>query len=190
MGTINPQIPTSGQPNSSEDLKIISGMGTIRDAINGNLDDDNIAVGADINGNKLLDGSVDTDQLADASVTLAKLATTLKSGNIALGSYQDKDSTATLSTPNTTICSVSSVAPGIYLLVGAGKNTGSPSIAITSGTGSVTSQEFIEVEGGGSNFMYQVQCIAVVLTTATIVYRATATAGNSAAITLFGIASS
>jgi hypothetical protein len=58
MGTINPQLPVVGQPNTTEDPKIISAINTIADAINGELDNSNIADDADINGNKLLVGSV------------------------------------------------------------------------------------------------------------------------------------
>ena len=45
----------------------------IRDVVNGDLDDGNIATGADIDGAKLLAASVDTTQLAADAVTGAKI---------------------------------------------------------------------------------------------------------------------
>lgn len=45
MGTINPAIPTIGDPNSTEDPDVRSALVTIRDAINGALDTDNVATG-------------------------------------------------------------------------------------------------------------------------------------------------
>jgi len=43
MGTIAIQIPTVGNPNSTEDPKIASGLTTIQTVINGNLDSSNLA---------------------------------------------------------------------------------------------------------------------------------------------------
>lgn len=67
MGTINPSIPTIGQPNSTEDADIRDGMVTIRDEINGNLDNDNIKAAANIAGSKLATNSVAPSKLSNAT---------------------------------------------------------------------------------------------------------------------------
>jgi dihydroxyacetone kinase DhaKLM complex PTS-EIIA-like component DhaM len=127
MGTINPQVPTVGQPNSTEDPKIASAITTIRDAINGELDDDNIAASADINGSKLLNASVATAKIADDAVTAAKIATgvvgstelaalSVLSGKIPLTFQSNKGSDST--TAGAAVrSSVASVLPGTYLVV-------------------------------------------------------------------------
>lgn len=67
MGTINPAIPTVGQPNSTEDVDIRNGMITIRDEINGNLDNDNIKNAANIAGSKLAANSVAPSKLTNGT---------------------------------------------------------------------------------------------------------------------------
>jgi len=67
MGTINPAIPTIGQPNSTEDADIRNGMITIRDEINGNLDNDNIKSAANILGSKLATNSVAPSKLTNGT---------------------------------------------------------------------------------------------------------------------------
>lgn len=67
MGTINPSIPTVGQPNSTEDVDIRDGMTTIRDEINGNLDNANIKNAANIAGSKLADNSVAPSKLSNGT---------------------------------------------------------------------------------------------------------------------------
>jgi len=67
MGTINPAIPTIGQPNSTEDSDVRSGMITIRDEINGNLDNDNIKTAANIAGSKLAANSVAASKIVNAT---------------------------------------------------------------------------------------------------------------------------
>lgn len=67
MGTINPSIPTVGQPNSTEDVDIRDGMTTIRDEINGNLDNANIKNAANIAGSKLADNSVAPSKLTNGT---------------------------------------------------------------------------------------------------------------------------
>jgi hypothetical protein len=73
MALINPQVPVIGQPNSTEEPKITSAINTITTAVNGNLDNANIKTGANINGSKLLDGSVTAAQLANDAVTSDKV---------------------------------------------------------------------------------------------------------------------
>jgi hypothetical protein len=75
MATINPQIPVVGEPNDTEDPKITSALGTIRDAINGGLDNANIADNAAILGSKLANTSIPTGKLENNSVTNDKIAT-------------------------------------------------------------------------------------------------------------------
>jgi microcystin-dependent protein len=43
MGLISPTLPTPGQPNASEDLDVLAALTTIRDAINGGLDRENLS---------------------------------------------------------------------------------------------------------------------------------------------------
>ncbi len=74
MAIIFPPIPSAGLPNSTEDPKIATALGEIRDAINGNLDDTNIAPAANIDGAKLDDLSIPTAKIADLGITLAKMA--------------------------------------------------------------------------------------------------------------------
>ncbi len=53
MGTINPTIPTLGDPNSSEDSDVRSALITIRDAINGELDTNNLSGSASLTDEQL-----------------------------------------------------------------------------------------------------------------------------------------
>lgn len=68
MALINPQIPTIGQPNSTEDQDVANALTTIVATINGGLDTANLAAAAGITG----------AQLAAATVTSAKLAASSK----------------------------------------------------------------------------------------------------------------
>lgn len=74
MGTINPAIPTVGQPNSTEDVDVRDSLTTIRDEINGNLDNANIKSAANIDGSKLASASVNGSKLVDNSVSPAKIS--------------------------------------------------------------------------------------------------------------------
>lgn len=74
MGTINPAIPTIGQPNSTEDVDVRDSLTTIRDEINGNLDNANIKSAANIDGSKLASASVNGSKLVDNSVSPAKIS--------------------------------------------------------------------------------------------------------------------
>lgn len=56
MSTINVSLPSDGQTIDASDVN--SPINTIVAAINGNLDDDNIKSGANINGSKILAGSI------------------------------------------------------------------------------------------------------------------------------------
>lgn len=62
MAQINPSIPIIGNPVSTEEPKVKTAIETIVAAVN-SLDDGNIAAGANINGNKLLNASVDAAKL-------------------------------------------------------------------------------------------------------------------------------
>jgi hypothetical protein len=140
MATINPQIPTVGQPNSTEDAKITSGMTTIRDAINGNLDNDNIISGANINGSKLLDSSIATAKLAADAVTAAKLADlAVLSGNVNFVFQSNTGAEVAAGTTGVVLSSVASVVAGTYLVVGqCATNTAAHTLAIDSSGGAAT----------------------------------------------------
>lgn len=73
MAQVNPDIPVIGNPVATEDPKVKNALEAIVNALNA-IDNANIASNADINGAKLLAGSVNTTQLADAAITAAKIA--------------------------------------------------------------------------------------------------------------------
>ena len=75
MGLINPAIPTVGDNNSTEDPDIRNGMITIRDEINGNIDNANIKAAAQILPAKLQDQTAGKLLLANSSGVIT--ATTL-----------------------------------------------------------------------------------------------------------------
>lgn len=62
MAQINPDIPVIGNPVSTEDPKVKNALETIVAAVN-SLDNANVASNADINGSKLLNGSVSAAKL-------------------------------------------------------------------------------------------------------------------------------
>jgi hypothetical protein len=142
MAEISPQIPEIGQPNNTEDPKIVNALTTITDEINGNLDNDNIASGANINGSKLLAASVDTTQLAasavetakiaDSNVTTAKIAdsnvTTAKIAddavtsaklNMSYTSAEMGSDSSLIGTSESTVLTSDSLGAGTYLMVAA-----------------------------------------------------------------------
>lgn len=82
----------------------------IRDVVNGNIDDGNIATGADIDGAKLLAASVDTTQLASGAVTNAKLdlSVTTATNNSNVASSGNTEETAIVT---------GSIAAGTYLVL-------------------------------------------------------------------------
>jgi hypothetical protein len=147
MGTINPQVPVVGEPNSTEDPKITSAITTIRDAINGDLDNDNIATSANISGSKLADTSIATAKLADDAVTAAKILTgavgstelaalSVLSGKIPFV-FQSGGPTITIATG--VQASVASVLPGTYLVVGqVATNSAAHTLLLSSTGGAAT----------------------------------------------------
>lgn len=132
MGIINPQIPSINSPTETEDPKIVDALTTIRDEINGGLDDSNVDAAADINGSKLLDASVSLDKISNLSTLILgtaqiKLYTGQASGTVSGG----------------VACSIASVPPGIYLVLGQieGGTNGGSSIDTTGGTADVYDQK-------------------------------------------------
>ena len=73
MAQVNPDIPVIGNPVATEDPKVKNALEAIVNALNA-IDNANIASNADINGAKLLAGSINTTQIADAAITSAKIA--------------------------------------------------------------------------------------------------------------------
>lgn len=63
MAQINPSIPIIGDPVSTEEPKVKTALETIVAAVNA-LDNANIASGANINGSKLLDASIQAAKMA------------------------------------------------------------------------------------------------------------------------------
>lgn len=74
MAVIAVSLPSDGTTADVSDYN--TPITTIVNEINGNLDNTNIAASAAIAGTKLASGGVGTTQLADSSVTNAKLSTT------------------------------------------------------------------------------------------------------------------
>lgn len=141
MALIDLTLPTAGLPNSTEDPKVVTALSTIEAAINGDLDDTNIAASADINGNKLLADSVDTTQLADDAVEAAQLAAlAVLSGNINFAFHSNTGTEVVAGTTGLVLASCASVAPGTYLVVGqCSTNNTAHTLAIdTDGTGAAT----------------------------------------------------
>ena len=177
MGTINPQVPVVGLPNSTEEPKITSAINTIATVINGNLDNANINNAANINASKLLDASVATAKLADNSVTNAKMADNsvntaelvdnsvsaaklaalaILSGSIKFAFHSGYGSFDASGVNN--CVTIPSVLPGTYLAIGKyGTTTDchSPDIYIGIGHGSVSQANSInnvsnKMYGGGA----------------------------------------
>jgi hypothetical protein len=219
MGIINPEIPSPGSPNSTEDQKITNGMGTIRDEINGGLDNDNIDAAANIVGSKLLDLSIATAKLADDAVTGAKIATdavtadsivaggvgsaeiaalAVLSGKVKL--YFDKSATGTTAATGVQ-ASLASVPPGTYLVIGQlGTNGGVHTLqfAVGAGAATLTQPSALQTTGeriigsGGSNYGWATHFgRAVVTSTATLQLTATVAAAGTVISNLcvFGIES-
>lgn len=143
MGQIDPDIPVLGQPTTSEDPKIQNALLTIRNEINGELDNTNIRVGADIDGAKIADGTITGQQistganmdgsgLADDTVTAAKL--NLTNDNEVLAS-----DSAAIGASETTVLQTSNMEAGTYL-------------ALCSGTVQVTNNEVAVVRLMGIGF--------------------------------------
>ncbi len=90
MALINPTIPTLGDPNSTEDPDTRNSLITIRDAINGGLDDANMAAAAGIQLSKLQHATSGQLLIANASgvitgTTMSGDATIDNTGAITVG---------------------------------------------------------------------------------------------------------
>lgn len=74
MATISVSLPSDGDTIDVADYN--TPVTTIVNAINGNLDNDNIAAAAAIAGTKLADSAISTAKVADSAITTAKIADT------------------------------------------------------------------------------------------------------------------
>lgn len=72
MGLVYPDLPTVGQPNSTEQPKVRQSLIDLRDTINGAVDTDNLATGA-VTTVKLDDDAVTAAKLADDAVVTASI---------------------------------------------------------------------------------------------------------------------
>ena len=200
MATINPQVPVVGEPNDTEDPKIASAIGTIRDAINGGLDNANIADNAGIVGSKLANTSVPTGKIADGAVTAAKMAAlSVLSGNIKFVFQSNRGSVITsLSSPSISGI-IADVLPGTYLVVAQGITNGqahSFSIGSSGGAATITqpSSAFTNSErltgGEGDNYVSGIHVAqAEVTSTTTLSLGATVVAGSFlGSLYVFGVA--
>ena len=124
----------------------------IKTVVNGDLDNGNIAANADINGAKLLDGSVGTAKIANNAVTAAKLpaggigpeaiaALAVLSGKI---KFEFKFAKGAISSSGVgTVASIAAVYPGTYLALGQIGTNGSahsPTLVVESGSATITQQ--------------------------------------------------
>ncbi len=200
MAIINPQVPVVGEANETEDPKIASAIGTIRDAINGNLDNDNIASNAAILGSKLANTSVSATKLAGNSVTAEKIAAlAVLSGNIKFVFQSDRGSVIT-SISNPSISGiVANVLPGTYLVIAQGITNGeahSFSIGSSGGAATITqpSSAFTNLErltgGTGDNYVSGIHVAqAQVTSTTTLSLSATVVGGSFlGSLYVFGVA--
>jgi len=200
MATINPQVPVVGEPNDTEDPKIASAIGTIRDVINGGLDNANIADNAGIVGSKLANTSVPTGKIADGAVTAAKMAAlSVLSGSVKFVFESNRGTVIASSGSPQVSGSVSNVPPGTYLVIGQGTTNGqahSFSIGSSGGEATVTqpTSAFTNLErltgNAGDKYAAGVQVARVVVTsTTTITLSATVVAGFFIGnVYVFGIA--
>lgn len=138
MGTISPSIPTVGEPNSTEDPKVRSALIDIRDEINGQLDNDNIAAAAGISGTKLADNTVtgakisataniDGTKLTDTTIPSSKL--NLTTNAVSLGAQHTVNGSE-----SSAFLTSGTLAAGLYLVTASLQvigNTASPSPRIT-----------------------------------------------------------
>jgi hypothetical protein len=88
MAQVSVNYPVIGQPNSTEDPKVLAAFQALVTAING-LDNANIASNANINASKLLDGSIAAAKLATDAVETAKI----KDGNVTTAKIGDSQIT-------------------------------------------------------------------------------------------------
>jgi hypothetical protein len=133
MANIYPDIPILGQPTATEDIKIKDAFNEIVTLVNGQLDNANIAVGANILGDKLANTSVSTAQLANLSVTTAKLADT----SVTTGKLPDDAVTgAKIATDAVTADSILAGAVGSVELAALAVLSGKVKFAFHSGYGS------------------------------------------------------
>lgn len=180
MGIINPPIPILGESNALADPKVKTALEQIRDEINGLLTNANVASGADINGAKMANASIEgSTKLVNASVKAGKLdiRTGAQVGNLVTG------------TADHVWASVASVVPGTYLATGYIDNTpvnGSDNLRFDTSAGSATITNATITLNGAR----MVSAIVAVTATATVRLRGTAAAGFGAggAMTLLGVA--
>lgn len=130
MGTISITLPTAGFPNSTEDPKVVTALSTIETVINGNLDDDNIASGANINGSKLNDASIATSKLASGAA-----AANLGTGSIGTSLIADDAVTVDKLTADFTRDTLGSdfvnlAASGVETAFGGSTRTGTNGISV------------------------------------------------------------
>lgn len=165
MGLVYPSLPTVGEPNSTEQPKVRQSLVDLRDTINGDLDNANIASGANINGAKLLAQSVGSTQV--------KVVMHSATGTVT-------------GTADHTWASQANVVPGYYLATGYVDITSGPTdLRFTNSGGTVSTL----VNGTLSTGSYAVSAVIVVTATTTILLRGTWAAGGGAqgGFTLFGI---
>lgn len=146
MGQINPTIPTLGDPNATEDADIRSALITIRDVLNGNIDSDNLANAAVIAAN-IADNAIATAKYQDGSVTNPKLAdNTISSDKLGLESFHDVasgDTTITgTSYQDITGISYTTTGTGVWLIWGTmDVSTGSSGFSVLRGTISIAGDD-------------------------------------------------
>ena len=98
MAQISVNYPVPGDPNSTEDQKVLTALQTIVNAVN-SLNDDNIVGNAAIQGSKLANTSIAATKLATNAVEEAKIlngaVTTEKLGNDAVTADKLRDDAST-----------------------------------------------------------------------------------------------
>jgi len=73
MGLVYPDLPTVGQPNSTEQPKVRQSLIDLRDTINGSIAAANLTSDA-VSTVKIADSAVSTAKVADSAVSTAKVA--------------------------------------------------------------------------------------------------------------------
>ena len=153
-----------------------------------------------VTNSKLLNGSVTTDKLANSSVTAAKVASqAILSGALKITTFTNSGSSSwTSSTPsNHVVSQVSSVSPGIYLVIGELSSTNvsvvGPSIATSGGSATLTQAgEALRTSGTASGITTVTALVQVTSTTTVqvIVGKGGPSGSVQGAINLFGISAS